>query len=420
MKIKLIFIAGCFALCQNLMAQDTLKLSIEDAEKLFLKNNYQLLLAKYEIEQAKADVITAKLFDNPELSHENLFYNHETKRFLETSYATGQFSTQISQLFKLAGKRNKSIALANTAVKLQEFEYFDLIRTLRYQLRTNFFKLHSLQQSANIYKVQIAALQQLIDASSKQLILGNVAAKDVLRIKSLLYNLLAEELQVKNEMAGLTNDLKLLTQIDAATEIQTISDKPTENQSLNKQAYTTLLEAAKANRIDLKSAQTAITYAQQQLKLQKANAILDVQLSLAYDLKGNYPEKYTGLGISIPIPLFNRNQGEIKRAKVAVEMQEVAFNQLENTLKNEVFQAYQNAERIEKLTTNMDENFHNDYQQLIQEVTNNFKKRNIGLLEFLDFYESFKETTLQHHQLQYERINALEEINFVTGTNIYK
>jgi len=420
MKIKLIFIASFFAVCQNLMAQDTLKLNIEDAEKLFLKNNYQLLLAKYEIEQAKADVITAKLFDNPELSHENLFYNHETKRFLETSYATGQFNTQISQLFKLAGKRNKSIAIANTAVKLQEYEYFDLIRTLRYQLRTSFFKLHSLQQSANIYKVQIDALQQLIDASSKQLLLGNVAAKDVLRIKSLLYNLLAEQIQIKNEIAGLTNDLKLLTQIDAATEIQTISEMSTENQSVNRQAYTTLLEAAKANRIDLKSAQTAITYAQQQLKLQKANAIPDVQLSLAYDLKGNYPEKYTGLGISIPIPLFNRNQGEIKRAKVAVEMQEVAFNQLENTLKNEVFQAYQNAERIETLTANMDKSFHKNYQQLIQEVTNNFKKRNIGLLEFLDFYESFKETTLQHNQLQYERINAFEEINFVTGTNIYK
>ncbi|WAC40467.1 TolC family protein [Pedobacter sp. SL55] len=122
MKVKLLFICCILGFQQIIFAQDTLKLNVAEAEKLFVANNYQLLLAKYEIEQAKADVITAKLFDNPEISHENLFYNHETKRFLETSFATGQFSTQISQLFKLAGKRNKSIKLANTAVKLEEFE----------------------------------------------------------------------------------------------------------------------------------------------------------------------------------------------------------------------------------------------------------------------------------------------------------
>lgn len=420
MKMKLMFIVGCFAICQTVNAQHVLQLDIAAAESLFLKNNYQLLLAKYDIEQAKADVITAKLFDNPEISHENLFYNHETKRFLETSYATGQFSTQISQLFKLAGKRNKSIALANTAIKLREYEYFDLMRTLRYQLRSSFFKLYSLQQSEKLYGSQINALQQLLAASNEQFSLGNVATKDVLRIKSLLYSLQTEQLQIKSEIGSLTADLKLLTQIDATTQLQTIVDTDYPKQGSAKPPYSMLLDSARVNRIDLKAAQTAITYAQQQLKLQKAIAVPDIQLSLAYDLKGNYPEKYTGLGISIPIPLFNRNQGEIKKAKVAVEMQEVAFNQLENTLENEIFHAYQNLERIANQAAQMDGNFTKDYQQLMEHVMDNFKKRNISLLEFLDFYDSYKETTLQHNQLRYEYMNALEEINFVTGTHIYK
>lgn len=400
------------------LAQDTLKLNLADAEKMFIANNYQLLLAKYEIEQAKADVITAKLFDNPEITHENLFYNHETKRFLETSYATGQFTTQLSQLFKLAGKRNKSIQLANTAVKLEEYEYFDLIRTLRYQLRRNFFKLNALQQSAKIYDSQVNALEQLLQAANKQLSLGNVATKDVVRIKSLLYGLQAEYLQINTEIDELMSDLKLLTQIKSSVIIETVVN---EALPISKPLpYVVLLDSAKSNRIDLKSAQTAITYAQQNLKLQKANAIPDIQLSLAYDLKGNYPEKYTGLGISIPIPLFNRNQGEIKKAKIAIEGQQAMYNQVENTLANEVFKAFQNAQRINNTVANMDQNFNKDYQKLITEVTKNFIKRNISLLEFLDFYESYKETALQHHQLQFERINANEEINFVTGTSIYK
>lgn len=321
MKIKLLFLC-CFLACVRFAAaQDTLKLSITDAEKRFLANNYQLLLANYDIAQAKADVITARLFDNPEISHENLFYNHETKRFLETSFATGQFNTQISQLFKLAGKRNKQIKLAQTAVKMEEYAYYDLMRTLRYQLRSNFFKLHGLQQSAKIYSRQIKALEQLLQASNKQLALGNIAQKDIIRIKSLLYNLQVERQQMLTEIAELGTELKLLTQISPNMVIETIVDGDTQKQATLSTLlpYTTLLDSAMNNRVDLKNSQMAITYAQQNLRLQKANAIPDVQLSLAYDLKGNYPEKYTGIGISMPIPLFNRNQGEIKKLKLPLK-----------------------------------------------------------------------------------------------------
>lgn len=421
MKIKLFFIY-CFLACSRFAAaQDTLKLSVTDAEKRFLANNYQLILAKYEIEQAKAEVITAKLFDNPEISHENLFYNHETKRFLETSFATGQFNTQISQLFKLAGKRNKQIKLAQTAVKMEEYEYYDLMRTLRYQLRHNFFKLHGLQQSVKTYSRQIKALEQLLLVSNKQLALGNIAQKDIIRIKSLLYNLQIERQQMNTEIADLGTELKLLTQISPNMVIETVAEINTQKQATSSLLpYTTLLDSAINNRVDLKNSQMAINYAQQNLRLQKANAIPDVQLSLSYDLKGNYPEKYTGIGISMPIPLFNRNQGEIKKAKIAIEAQQATLQRLENTLANEVFKAYQNANRVEELYTSMDNNFGADYQKLIDEVTVNFSKRNISLLEFLDFYEAYKDHVLQYNQLLFERKNAKEEINFVTGTSIYK
>ncbi|WAC40468.1 TolC family protein [Pedobacter sp. SL55] len=265
------------------------------------------------------------------------------------------------------------------------------MRTLRYQLRSTFFKLHSLQQSAKIYSSQVKALEQLLQASNKQLNLGNIANKDVIRIKSLLYTLQADYYQINSEIDELTAELKLLTQIKTSTTILTVVPE-TNKVETSEIAYAALLDSAKANRVDLKSAQTAITYAQQNLMLQKANAIPDVQLSLAYDLKGNYPEKYTGIGISMPIPLFNRNQGEIKKAKIAIEAQQTVYNQVENTLSNEVFKAYQNAKRIESLMANRDQNFNQDYQKLIDEVTKNFAKRNISLLEFLDFYNRTRRT----------------------------
>ncbi|MDO7744508.1 MAG: TolC family protein, partial [Pedobacter sp.] len=146
----------------------------------------------------------------------------------------------------------------------------------------------------------------------------------------------------------------------------------------------------------------------------------DVQFSLLYDLQGSYPNNYVGLGMHIPIPLFNRNQGEIKKAKVAIDAGRNMLNQQESTLENEVFNSYKSALRTESLYDGFDKNFNSDFDKLIGEVVKNFKNRNMSLIEFMDFYDSYKQNTLQMNDLKYQRMNAKEEINYVTGSTIFK
>lgn len=409
-----------FGVTAGSRAQDSLKLDLRQAEERFIKENYQLIAQHYQTEQAKADIITAKLFDNPELSYENLLYNRETKKFFETSMATGQYAASLSQLFKLAGQRNKNIQLATAGAKLTEYEYFDLMRTLRYELRSTFYKAYYSGQSALVYQQQINALKKLLYASEQQLQMGNIAVKDVLRIKSLLYSLQTEYSSLLNDIEDLESKIKLMTNIKANTPLKL--ELTNINQPFNSKThpYTSLLDSAKNNRADFQLSKATIHYAERNLSLQKAMAIPDVELSLSYDLKGNYPERYTGLGLKIPIPLFNRNQGEIKKAKVAIAAGQNNLNMQEASLENEVYNSYKSAARVEELYQNMDHHFNADFQKLINEVTKNFSNRNISLIEFLDFYESYKENTIQMNTLNYERMNAKEEINYVTGSSIFK
>lgn len=402
-------------------AQDSLKLSLPEAEKMFIAGNYELIAQQYQTEQAKAEIITARLFDNPEISYENQLYNRETKKLFQHTLPSGQYNVQVSQLIKLAGKRNKNIQLANTGVKLAEYAYFDLIRTLRYQLRSNFYKAYYAQQSALVYQQQIKSLEQLLAASEQQLKMGNVALKDIIRIKSLLYNLKGEYTSLLNEIEDAETTLKMMTNIKADTPLSLVAPRADEQDySLQKQPLMQLLESARANRADLQLAQSSITQAENNLSLQKAMAIPDVELSLVYDLQGSAPNHYTGLGIKVPLPLFNRNQGEIKKAKIAITAGNIHLKQQEAALENEVYNSYKSALRTETLYQGMDRNFGSDFSQLIGEVTKNFRSRNISLVEFIDFYDSYKESTLQLNQLKYERMNAKEEINYVTGSNIFK
>jgi len=400
---------------------DTLQLSLPQAEKLFVHNNYQLIAQNYQTDQAKADIITARLFDNPTISAETQLYNADNKKFFQTSLPNGQYSASISQLVKLAGKRNKNIQLANAGVKMAEYQYFDLMRTLRYNLRANFYKIYFAQQSAKLYQEQISSLQKLLSASEAQLKAGNLAVKDIIRIKSLVYTLQTEYTNLENSIEDMETDLKLMTNIKADSNISLVMDPAEEqNYQLDKTVYTTLLDSARNNRADLKLTQSGISYAEKSLMVQKAMAVPDVQFSLVYDLQGSHPNNYTGLGLSIPLPLFNRNQGEIKKAKIAIDAGKNSLNQQEATLENEVSNSYKTALRTETLYRGFDKNFSADFDKLIGEVIKNFKNRNLSLIEFMDFYDSYRQNTLQMNDMKYQRMNAKEEINFVTGSTIFK
>ncbi|MBA4168505.1 MAG: TolC family protein, partial [Chitinophagaceae bacterium] len=111
--------------------KDSIRLTITQTDNLFLKNNFQLLLKQYDIQNAEAAIITARLFDNPQLSIENVLYNPGTRKVFDMSHNGGQYQMQVAQLFRLAGKRNKNIKLAEAGAKLPEYEFAGLLRTLR-------------------------------------------------------------------------------------------------------------------------------------------------------------------------------------------------------------------------------------------------------------------------------------------------
>ncbi|HZE84032.1 MAG TPA: TolC family protein, partial [Puia sp.] len=60
-----------------------------------------------------------------------------------------------------------------------------------------------------------------------------------------------------------------------------------------------------------------------------------------------------------------------------------------------------------------------DFERLMHEVLINYQKRNLSLLDFLDFYDSYKQNILQSNSIRYNRVSAFEDINYYTGTNFF-
>lgn len=73
-----------------------------------------------------------------------------------------------------------------------------------------------------------------------------------------------------------------------------------------------------------------------------------------------------------------------------------------------------------KLYQGIDPSFSGDFERLMNEVLINYKKRNISILDFLDFYDSYKQNMLQLNTIQFNRVTAFEDINFYTGTEFFQ
>ena len=415
----LIFIlCGGYSYAQDtssLYLQDTLPLTLKQAETMFLNKNLDLIVQKYSIDSAKATVITAGLYDNPDFSYSNAFYNPGTRRFFDP-----EMSVQVSQLIRLAGKRNKSIDLAKSGIDIAQFQFYDLLRTLRFVLRNDFYNIYFLEQSSQLYQLEITSLQKIIPTFEEQAKKGFIAPIDVLRIKSQLYTLQAEYDNLKTNIDNVQSELKLLLRAEPSGFIMPVIEVSNISENgISKTLYLSLIDSAIVNRPDLKLLNADIIYSNYNLKLQQALAKPDITISAGYDRQGGYVPDYNAIGVSIPLPFFNRNQGNIKNAKIQTEVNKTVYESGLDKVKNEVATSYITALRSEKLLMGFDPSFEEKMKNLINQVTINFQKKNITILEFLDFYDSYKQNVLQMNQLRFNKMSALEQLNFAIGKIIF-
>ncbi|HEY1055683.1 MAG TPA: TolC family protein, partial [Emticicia sp.] len=160
---------------------------------------------------------------------------------------------------------------------------------------------------------------------------------------------------------------------------------------------------------------TGVKLENQNLLLQKALAKPDVTLQLTYDRNGGYITNYLGLGASINLPFFNKNQGNIEAARIRTQSVQKTLQAYQLQVQQSVITSYNKAIQADKMYQTFDSRFATDFSNLIDGVILNYKKRNIDVVEFIDFFDSYKNTVIQFNQLQSNRMKAFEDLNYAVG-----
>ncbi len=397
---------------------DTVKISLNKAEQQFLANNLQILAQKYNVSATKALIIQAKLYPNPNFNVEQGAYDPATGKWFETN-AHGEEAYQLTQLIVLSRKIRKQADIAQTNYKIAEDSLYDLLRTLKLALRGSFYNIHYQQQTARVYNEEIDALKKIVAAYKEVQGKGYVSQAEIVQVQAQLYSLQNEYQVLADNINDQESQLRLLLQVSPGTYYKPEIDPSIEKTDPLAYSLKMILDSAYSNRTDLTIAKDNVLLSQQTYSYQRALAVPDLTLGAAYDKQGSYIQNFNAVSLGFDIPIFNRNQGNIKNARILLDYNNTNLQLAQKTVDEQVFRGLQKAIDADKLLKEIDPAFAQTFDTLASNMMQNYMKRNVTLLTFISFYESYKQNIVQLNTILYNKVYALENINFLTGSSLF-
>ena len=315
-----------------------LRLSLDETVALFLRQNLDLLIAKFGIESAKGQQITARLFPNPVASIGTLSAFTQGR----TAGNSGAVIGQIQQLFELAGKRGYRIESAAFGTQSVEAAFEDAVRQLTFTVKDAYNRTQLAQRRLALAEENRDRFSRILDVNTIRFKKGYIAEVDLIRIRLQFIDFHSQVIQSLQEGETARADLRQLLRVSPATALELTSefDYKRVDPDIGR-LRTVALDA----RPDVRSKRFIMSQREADLRLAKAYRIPDVTVGAGYSIQGPKGPDNPGqaaLSLGVPLPLFNRNQGGIMQAEVAVQTAEADLSKTLNQVENEVDVAYKN------------------------------------------------------------------------------
>ncbi|MGE8380030.1 MAG: TolC family protein, partial [Sphingobacterium sp.] len=293
------------------------KMTLLECEEAFRKNNLSLLAQQYDISQAEADVIQAKIWELPQLEVAVNAYDPQNKKAFHVG---GSKDASVSQLLYLGGKKKNEVEFAKSNVELSKLQFSQLLASLRAQLRTTFYSLYFEQHKLADINVQLDYLNSLLTAYKEEGKKGNVSLRDQVRLQTMAIDLTNEKTSATNTIIGMQQQLRVLLS-NQEDVLPNLSDTEADRELAIRPTMSMdkMFDLALENNADYQFALKTAESSQLFTKWQKSLNTPDINLGLEYSQNGGTFHNELNLKAAIPLPLWKQNKGNIIKAKYAEE-----------------------------------------------------------------------------------------------------
>jgi cobalt-zinc-cadmium efflux system outer membrane protein len=249
---------------------------------------------------------------------------------------------------------------------------------------------------------------------------GDVSQKDNIRIRALMFSLQNDLNDNLRQQADIQSELATLLRFTNPSWVIADAALPVSPAVLSAIKLPDLQDSALQYRPDLAYLHSRALFQEHNIQYQKALAAPDLNVGVLFDKQNSYVPNYWGLTIGLPLPVFDRNKGNISAARLGLEQEQLNAKQLQLQVGNEVAAAYRKFMTASELLGRDNRALQDNYDVLMQNMINSYTRRQVSLLEFIDFFEAWKDTRIRESGLVAGQRNAAAELNFVINQSIIK
>jgi len=391
------------------------KITLDDAIKLASQYNHSLLAARTTIAQNQANEVTANLRPNPTVFTDWEYLPlpgvHPDAGLATYLHDSTEGDVGISYLFERGQKRQNRLKAAKDATAVTRSTVLDNERTLAFQVGQLFYNVLLAESTLDLANADLKSFQETLNISEFQYKAGGMSQNDFLQVKLQLAQFQTSVEQATLSRAQALSDLRVQLGEESVPAEYDVAG-PFEYQPLTVRIED-LQAKALANRPDLRAAQLGINAAQSQYGLAKANGKQDVTVSTNYS-HVNAISSVTW-SVSVPLPIFDRNQGNIAQTRIAITQAREQQLQVQGQVLADVRDAYLGVESNGRVVQLYRSGVLDDAKQSRDISEYAFRRGATPLLNFLQAQRSYDAIELSYRQALAAYLTAIEQLRQAVG-----
>lgn len=389
-------------------------ITLDQAIQLALTHNHNLLAARTTVQQNEAEEVTANLRPDPVLMGDTQFLPIFQPSNFSSDYIdnTAQFDLGVSYLFERGKKRQHRLQAAKDQTAVTREQVSDNERTLTFNVAADFINVELAESTLELANQDLKSFQDTVAITEARYKAGAIGLDDLLKIKLQLLQFQTDVSQAKLARVQGLSDLRQLLgyeQVGAEYDVAGSFDYQPMNDGLQD-----LQAMALKTRPDLQAALHGVAAANSQFQLQKAIGKRDVTGQINYTHLGYLNE--VSLFGSMQLPIFDRNQGEIKRAGFAITQAQEQQLYTNGQVLTDVRDAYEGLRANDEIVGLYRSGYLDEAQQSRDITEYAYKRGAAALLDFLDAERSYRATQLGYRQSLASYLLALEQLREAVGT----
>ena len=392
----------------------------EQVKNKFESTNPTLKADAINVQEMSAEEITADLRPNPSLAVSEDGTQIAPNQGVWKPLSGVQVQASLSYLHERDHKRDLRLKSAQQAIGVATAQHLDLERNLLFNLRSAFVQTLQAKAVVKLSREELGYYDHIIDISQQRFHAGDLAQVDLDRIE--LQRVQYEADLQTAEVTLRTAKIQLLQLLDDKTPTDQFDVAGPFDFSDQLQPLDDFRQIALAERPDLKAALESVEQAKTNYKLAVSNGSTDPTLSAWYTYNPSFQNPYAnqtlGLSVSVPLRVFDRNQGEKQRTELDIGKSQQTADATNAQVFADVDTAYAQLNSNLKLLRPYKAKYLGQAARVRDTITFSWQHGGASLMDFLNAQSDYRNVQLAYAQLIGSYLIATGQLNLAVGREV--